>query len=86
MNESMKVLHCKFDTDQTKIYFDSKKLLIYWLIYSYKEHYPITVSPDMIWIFVSTRIFKIYGKIFWISTFYICQFSRPKRGTSKKIR
>ena len=47
-NESMEILHYSFDTDKKKFYNYSKKSLIRGLMEAYGNHYPITISPDMI--------------------------------------
>ena len=49
-NESMEILHYNFDTEKTEFYNACKKSLIQGLIEAYKNHYPITVTPDMIWL------------------------------------
>ena len=51
-NEPLEILHYKFDTDSTKIFNVEKKSLIQGLSYAYKNHFPITVSPDMIWLLI----------------------------------
>ena len=51
-NEPLEILHYKFDTDSTKIFNVEKKSLIQGLSYAYKNHYPITVSPEMIWLLI----------------------------------
>jgi hypothetical protein len=51
-SEAMEVLHFNFDTEETEIYNYKKTSLISGLIHAYKNHYPITVSPDMLWILI----------------------------------
>ena len=51
-NESMEILHCTFDTNEELIYNKGKTSLIQGLVLAYKKHYPITISPDMIWILI----------------------------------
>ena len=51
-NEPMEILHHKFDTEQNEFYNYEKKSLIQGLILAYKNHFPITVSPDMIWLLI----------------------------------
>ena len=51
-NEAMEILHYKFDTEQNKIFNFEKKSLIQGLVLAYKNHFPITVSPDMIWLLI----------------------------------
>ena len=50
VNEPLEILHYNFDTEKTEFYNAYKKSLIQGLIVAYKNHYPITVSPDMIWL------------------------------------
>jgi len=45
-----KILHYNFDTEETLFYNKMDKSLIHGLITAYRNHYPITVTPDMIWI------------------------------------
>ena len=47
-NESMEILHYNFDTDKKMFYNWDKKSLIRGLMEAYGNHYPITISPDMI--------------------------------------
>ena len=51
-NEPLEILHYKFDTDKTEIFNFGKKSLIQGLILAYKNHFPINVSPDMIWLLI----------------------------------
>lgn len=46
----MEILHYNSDTEKTEFYNAYKKSLIQGLIEAYKNHYPITVTPDMIWL------------------------------------
>ena len=50
--EPMEILHYNFDTEETEIYSHKKTSLIAGLVHAYKNHYPITVSPDMLWILI----------------------------------
>ena len=52
INEPLEILHHTFDTDEQEIYNVGKTSLIQGLISAYKNHYPITISPDMIWILI----------------------------------
>lgn len=45
-----KILMHNFDTDENNFFNSGKKSLIQGLILAYKNHYPIVISPDMIWI------------------------------------
>ena len=49
-NEKLEILHYNFDTEETSFFNTNKKSLIQGLITAYKKHYPITISPDMIWL------------------------------------
>jgi hypothetical protein len=51
-NEPMEILHFKFDTKETEIYNFEKKSLIQGLVIAYKNHFPITITPDMIWLLI----------------------------------
>ena len=47
-NEVMKILHSNFDTDKKEFFNYGKKSLFRGLMEAYANHYPITISPDMI--------------------------------------
>ena len=47
-NESMEILHYNFDAKAKEFYNYGKKSLIRGLMEAYGNHYPITVTPDMI--------------------------------------
>ena len=51
-NESMEILHYKLDTSETEFYNFEKKSLIQGLSLAYQLHFPIIISPDMIWILI----------------------------------
>ena len=51
-NEPLKIIHYKFDTNETEFSNYGKKSLIYGLAFAYNNHFPINVSPDMIWILI----------------------------------
>ena len=51
-NEPLEILHYNFDTEETQFFNCEKKSLIAGLVLAYKNHYPITISPDMIWILI----------------------------------
>ena len=44
----MEILNYNFDTEKTEFWNYGKKSLIRGLMLAYENHYPITVSPDMI--------------------------------------
>ena len=48
----MEILHYKFNTNENEFFTFEKKSLIQGLIFAYKNHYPITISPDMIWLLI----------------------------------
>ena len=50
--ESLEILHYSFDTNEKSMFNYKRSSLIQGLILAYKNHYPITVTPDMIWILV----------------------------------
>ena len=49
-DEPLEILHYNLDTEEKSFFNRNKKSLIQGLIAAYKKHYPITISPDMIWI------------------------------------
>ena len=51
-NEPLEILYHNFDTEEVQFYSNKKTSLISGLIEAYKNHYPITVTPDMIWILI----------------------------------
>ena len=51
-NEPLEIFHCTFDTKEQEIFNTGKVSLIQGLIAAYKNHYPITVTPDMIWLLI----------------------------------
>ena len=51
-NESLQILHYKFDTNSTEFANYDKKSLIKGLTVAYGNHFPINVSPDMIWLLI----------------------------------
>lgn len=51
-NEPLEILHYTLDTNEEEIFNHGKSSLIQGLILAYKNHYPITVTPDMIWILI----------------------------------
>ena len=68
----MEILHYNFDTEKTEFYNENKKSLIQGLIEAYKNHYPIIVSPDMIWLLFLqgySRFMEKYHE--WVRTQYV---------------
>ena len=51
-NEPKEILYYKLDTNEKEFYNFKKKSLIQGLVNAYRYHYPITVTPDMIWLLV----------------------------------
>ena len=51
-NEPLEILHYTLDTNEEEIFNHGKYSLIQGLILAYKNHYPITITPDMIWILI----------------------------------
>jgi len=51
-NEPLEIFHYTLDTNEEEIFSYEKSSLIKGLILAYKNHYPITVTPDMIWILI----------------------------------
>ena len=51
-NEPLPILHYKFDTNVTEFANYDKKSLIRGLAIAYGNHFPINVSPDMIWLLI----------------------------------
>ena len=51
-NEPLEIFHYTLDTNENEIFSHKKSSLIQGLILAYKNHYPITITPDMIWILI----------------------------------
>ena len=51
-NEQSEILYYTLDTNEDLIFNYKKSSLIQGLVSAYKNHYPITITPDMIWILV----------------------------------
>ena len=51
-NKPLEILHYTLDTKEATIFNHEKSSLIQGLVLAYKNHYPITITPDMIWILV----------------------------------
>ena len=64
-NEPLEVFHYTLDTDETQFFNYDKKSLIQGLIEAYKNHFPIVVSPDWIWLLIMqgyTRFMEKYSE------------------------
>ena len=51
-NEPLQIIHHKFDTNSIEFANYGKKSLIQGLAIAYGNHFPINISPDMIWLLV----------------------------------
>ena len=51
-NETLEVLHYTLDTKDDSIFHHKKSSLFQGLVLAYKNHYPITITPDMLWILI----------------------------------
>ena len=58
----MEILHYELDTEETEFFNLKKRSLIAGLIIAYKNHYPITISPDMIWLLILQGYSKFMEK------------------------
>ena len=61
-NEPLEIFHCTFDTKEQEIYNFGKRSLIKGLIIAYKNHYPITITPDMIWLLIAQGFSRFMEK------------------------
>ena len=61
-NEPLEIFHSTFDTKEEKIYNCEKRSLIKGLIEAYKNHYPITITPDMIWLLIAQGFSRFMEK------------------------
>ena len=61
-NEPLEIFHYTFDTKEEKIYNCEKRSLIKGLIEAYKNHYPITITPDMIWLLIAQGFSRFMEK------------------------
>ena len=61
-NEPMEIFHYTFDTNEELFYNKGKTSLIQGLVLAYKKHYPITISPDMIWILIGQGFSRFMDK------------------------
>ena len=66
-NDTIEVLMSNFNIEEESFFNEEKKSLIQGLILAYKNHYPIIISPDMIWILVLqgySRFMDKYSEFF----------------------
>lgn len=61
-SDEREVFTYEFDTNEKEFYNCGKKSLIWGLIEAYKNHYPITISPDMIWLMILQVLSKFLDK------------------------
>ena len=61
-NEPLEIIHYEFDTEETQFFNYKKVSLIAGLVLAYKNHYPITISPDMIWLLILQGYSKFMEK------------------------
>ena len=61
-NEPLEIFHSTFDTKEEEIYNFEKRSLIKGLITAYKNHYPITITPDMIWLLIAQGFSRFMEK------------------------
>ncbi len=61
-NEPLEILQFEFDIEETEFFNANKKSLIQGLVMAYKNHYPITISPDMIWLIILQGYSKFMEK------------------------
>ena len=59
-NEPLEIFHSTFDTKEEEIYNFEKRSLIKGLITAYKNHYPITITPDMIWLLIAQAFHDLW--------------------------
>ena len=94
-NEPLDVLHYKFDTHESQISNYGKKSLMQGLVFAYKNHYPINVSPDMIWLLIlqgysrfmdkySELVREKYVNFEGQKTLYINRYGKPINAFSKE--
>ena len=50
VNEKLEILHYNFDTEKNEFFNAGKKSLIQGRILAYRNNYPISISPNMLWI------------------------------------
>ena len=61
-NEPLEIFHSAFDTKEEEIYNFEKRSLIKGIITAYKNHYPITITPDMIWLLIAQGFSRFMEK------------------------
>ena len=61
-NEPLEIFHSTFDTKEEEIYNFEKRSLIKGIITAYKNHYPLTITPDMIWLLIAQGFSRFMEK------------------------
>ena len=95
-NEPQELFHYTLDTNESQFFHCEKKSLIQGLIQAYKNHYPIIVSPDWIWILFMQGYSRFMDKYSELVRERIVNFSGKKdlklnrldyspRGASKEV-
>ena len=95
-NEPIEILYYKFDTKEKEFFSFEKKSLIQGLIFAYKSHFPIIISPDMIWLLILqgfSRFMDKYSELVrekFVSfqgqkTLYINRFGIPVKRANEEI-
>ena len=60
--KTLKLLFYSLDTKENKFYNAKCKSLIQGLIIAYKNHFPITITPDMIWLLIEQGFCRYVNK------------------------
>ena len=60
--ETLKMLFYSLDTKENEFFNSKYKSLIQGLILAYKNHYPITITPDMIWLLIEQGFVRYIEK------------------------
>ena len=60
--ETLKMLFYSMDTKENEFFNSKYKSLIQGLILAYKNHYPITITPDMIWLLIEQGFVRYIEK------------------------
>ena len=83
--EPLKILDYSLDTKE-KVFFNNEKAsLIQGLILAYKNHFPITITPDMIWILILQGVSRFMEKYSNLVRERFVDFSGKKDLKIKKL-
>ena len=78
-NEPLEIFHYTIDTKEEDRIFNEKKVsLIKGLILAYKNHYPITITPDMIWLLIGQGFSRFMEKYYNLVRERFVNFSGKK--------